>query len=240
MQDDWSGIAARRRQQIEGGADLTFTKVFSPLYQGVVDRLRFTSLVEVGCGTGHLSRQLSRGVERAYALEPSAAMHGVATEVLHGSGVVLLPAKVEEFQPDEPFGCVISHLCAHTTADLDGFVRACRQLLTESGTFVFSIPHPCFWNDYQQYFRKDQFDYVSDRFTYATLTISLDRESQMPGVPFHHRPLSRYVSAISAAGLYLQQFEEVFPTPEIQALYPEPWKRPHYCVFYTSPQRVGT
>ena len=231
MLDSWSAMAPLRREQIDSGQDITFNKVFLPFYRGLIADLRCSSIIEVGCGTGHLAKELSRMVKQTYAVEPSPGMHTIAADVLRDSNVTLTHTSVEQYQPDERFDCVVSHLCAQAVSDLNGFFGSCAGLLKNDGRFIFSIPHPCFWNDYQPYFNGNDFDYTVEQFTKATLTISLDRGSKLPGIPFHHRPLSRYIDVIVASGLRIQRLYEIFPSKDIQLLYPDLWKRPHFCVF---------
>ena len=234
MPDSWSAMAGQRREQIDSGRDITFTNVFLPFYRNLVTDLGCNSIIEVGCGTGHLAKELSRTVQRTYALEPSPGMHAVASEVLRDSGVELINRAVEGYATKERFDCVISHLCAQTVSDLNRFLQSCGGLLEPNGCFIFSIPRPCFWNDYQPYFEVDGFDYMKEQFTNATLTISLDRASKMPGIPFHHRPLSNYISAIAASDLEIRKFDEILPTDSVQRLYPKRWERPHFCVFQST------
>lgn len=231
MEDSWSEMAPLRREQIESGRDITFNKVFVPFYVKLIAALRCNSIVEVGCGTGHLAKNLSTMVERTYAVESSPGMHAVATDVLRDSGVVLIHSSVERYDAQERFDCVISHLCAQAVSDLTNSLRGCVRLLKDDGRLIFSIPHPCFWNDYQPYFESNDFDYTAEQFANATLTISLDRDSKMRRIPFHHRPLSYYIDAIVASDLRIRKFDEIFPTADVQRLYPARWKRPHFCVF---------
>jgi len=237
MLDSWSAMAPQRREQIESGRDITFNNVFVPFYRNLVANLRCKSIVEVGCGTGHLANELAGMVERVYALEPSVGMHAVAAEVLRNSKVILLHNAVEQYQAEKPFDCAVSHLCAQSVSDLDGFLKGCTRLLTDEGHLVFSIPHPCFWNDYQPYFSSNPFAYTVEQFTTATLTISLDRDSKMAGIPFNHRPLSRYIEVIAECGFAVDRFHEIFPAADVQLLYPKPWERPHFCVFQTTRRR---
>jgi ubiquinone/menaquinone biosynthesis C-methylase UbiE len=230
-------MAPRRREQIESGQDITFSKVFVPFYRSLVLGMRCNSIIEVGCGTGHLAKEFSQIAERVYALEPSVGMHSIAADVLRDSRVTLVHNSVEQYQATEQFDCAVSHLCAQAVTDLSAFLKGCTGLLNSNGQLIFSIPHPCFWNDYQRYFNSQGFDYTVEQFTVATLTISLDRESQMTEIPFNHRPLSRYVEVISQCGFAVDRFHEIFPTADVQSLYPKPWERPHFCVFQSNRRR---
>jgi SAM-dependent methyltransferase len=205
--------------------------VFVPYYSAVLADLRCQSLVEVGCGTGNLSKHMAGFIPIVYALEPSPGMYRIAAKVLDKSCVRLTKSKLENYDPGRKFSCVISHLCVHVVPHFEAFLGNCANLLARDGTLIFSIPHPCFWNEYQAYFDPKHFDYVTAKFTFATLTISKDRSERMTGLPFHHRPLSQYVDAIARLGLRICKFDEIYPSRKIQLLYPAPWKRPHFGVF---------
>lgn len=72
MPHRWSNSAELRRKQIESGRDITFNHVFAPT--DLVDRLSDLSphsVIEIGAGTGHLSRALSDSGFSVTAIEPS-------------------------------------------------------------------------------------------------------------------------------------------------------------------------
>lgn len=232
MPERWNKAAALRREQIESGLDITFNKVFVPYFLKLVGTFEPKSILEVGCGTGHLAAKLATRVSYFEALEPSLGMHNVSLDVLSQSKVQLHKKSVEDFRTERKFDMVISHLCSHVVADIDAFFRACSSLVSANGLFVFSLPHPCFWNNYKEYFPKEEYRYATEQFTSAQLKITKDPNRPIEGVPFHHRPLGRYVSALHKAKMALSHLEEIVPSKTVQNLYGEEWRFPRYCVFH--------
>lgn len=234
MPQRWSKAAALRREQIESGLDITFNRVFVPYFVALTKATRPKRILEVGCGTGHLSARLATMCPHVEALEPSPGMHDVAKEVLCNSGVNLHATAIEAFRPEHPFDIVFSHLCGHVVADIDRFCQACSRAVANDGSFVLSLPHPCFWNDYREYFPRSDYRYNVEQFCTASLTITKDRTRPMEGLPFHHRPLGRYVSALRECGMGLTRLEEIVPAKAVQELYGSEWRFPRYCVLHAT------
>jgi len=233
MPSGWDTFAETRRIQIESGKDLTFSQVFLPYYLNLIKELRPVSLLEVGCGTGHLSAALSSHVRTAVAIEPSAGMHTVAESVLQKKNVQLLRLRAEEYRGQNTFDLVISHMCLQLVDNIEGFVSSVHALMGTESHFVFAIPHPCFYNEYKRFFQTSEYQYMRELTKTVSFTVTKDPKTQISGVPYCHRPLSRYFSVLKACNLYVVDFDETFPEAEIQSLYGAEWNSPRYCVFHT-------
>lgn len=232
MFHDFSHAAKVRRTQIEEGRDLTFSQVFLPYWRDVLVNNSPQSVLEVGCGTGHLAKSLFSLTDEFVALEPSPGMYREASEVLTGTSINLRNEALEFFETKAPFRLTFAHLCAQTIPDLARFLNSCASTLSCEGLLVFSIPHPCYWNDYREYFSPDTFRYTEELETFATLEISNDPSNKIANIPYYHRPIGRYVAGINKVGLVIEKLDEIFPTEAIQKLYPKPWSKPRYCVFH--------
>ena len=233
MPHRWNKAAALRREQIETGLDITFNHVFVPYFIDCAQTYRPNKLLEIGCGTGHLAARLAKVVPHVEALEPSPGMHSEAKGVLGGASVALHHISAEEFRSSQRFDLVVSHLCGHVVADIDRFCQACANLINESGTFVFSLPHPCFWSDAKEDFPKPECCYTQEQFAHITLKITKDPSRAIEGVPFHHRPVGRYISALHKVGMALTRLDEIVPTKSVQALYGQKERGfPRYCVLH--------
>jgi SAM-dependent methyltransferase len=237
MHHQWNKAAILRRDQIESGKDITFNRVFIPHYRNCIKIENPNSILEVGCGTGHLAAKLLELCPDIEALEPSPGMHTVAQEVLAGSNVTLHNVSVEAYKAHRRFDIVLSHLCAHVIEDVEPFFRACATLLAPGGTFIFSLPHPCFWNEYRNVFQRNKYRYILESFALTSLYITKDPTNPIEGVPFYHRPLSRYIEALNKCGFALKSLDEIFPSKEIQAEYGSRWRFPRYCVLHAVPYR---
>lgn len=238
MRHTWDQAAKLRQEQIESGKDITFSNVFLPYYRDLVLALKPASVLEIGCGTGHLALDLNKYISRFDALEPNAGMFNVATDVLKGTSVHVEKCRIEDYRL-HTYDLIISHLCTQMVEELVTFFNATARFLREKSVFVFSIPHPCFWNKYKQFFRTDDYKYIVEQYKEVTLTITKDPGQPIEQVPYYHRPLNSYFKALGKARLCVVNLDEIYPDKEVQMLYGALWEEPRYCVFYTRTSRVG-
>ncbi|WP_084031841.1 class I SAM-dependent methyltransferase [Desulfonatronum lacustre] len=232
MPNRWDGFASIRQNQIESGKDLTFSKVFLPYYNDLVKELCPESLLEVGCGTGHLSVNICSNISTAVAIEPSEGMYAVAEQVVKESCVQLFCLRVEEYRCPHPFDLIISHMVLQLVDNLDLFIESVANFMEKESQFVFAIPHPCFYNNYKLFFDSSEYKYMCEIKKTISFSITNDPNKIISGVPYCHRPLSQYFSVLKKFGFYVVDFKEIFPDQEIQSLYGVDWKFPRYCVFH--------
>lgn len=230
MLDHWGGVAEIRRNQIEAGLDITFSDVFIPIFVRMIEQYHPKKVLEVGAGTGHLALEICPRVGDLTAIEPSFGMYQVAVGVLSRSNVQLFQAEINELPESERYDMVYSHLVAHCVSDFAELLRAVFARLSRDGVFVFSIPHPCFFNEYKKLFGAD-YRYMSPISGNISFSITKDPAREISDVPYCHRPLSFYINEIISSGLVLGRFEEVVPSNEIERKYGSPWLTPRYCMF---------
>ena len=230
MPHRWCNSANLRRQQIESGLDLTFNEVLKPAFTKFITGLNPKSILEVGAGTGHLSKELSQYNFEITAIEPSSGMYKVAADVLSGTNVNLINRTLFDLPLTKKYDLVFSNLVAHIVDNLDSFLLSIAIHLDSSGYLLFSIPHPCFYNEYKQFFGCD-YNYMRSVSKNVTFNITKDPDNNISDVPYNHRPLSTYINCIAQSGFSLGYFEEIYPDEEIQRKYGTPWKSPRYCIF---------
>lgn len=225
----WCKSAYIRKSQIESGKDITFEKVLKPF---IIDRIKgssYSSILEIGAGTGHLAKEVYQICRNITAIEPSEGMFAVAEKVLEKTNITLLNTKVEDLDECIKFQFAYSNLVLHTIENISSALQKIISLLTKNGIFLFSIPHPCFYNNYKNFFKN--FVYIDERFEEVSFNITRDKKNKIENVPYYHRPLSMYINSIIKSGLNLLEFCEVFPEAEIQKLYGKMWETPRYCFF---------
>lgn len=232
MPTRWSDAAVIRRRQIETGIDITFCKVFIPYYTNLLETKQPNSVLEVGCGTGHISLLLTHHSKTTYSLEPSPGMYAIAREVLKGTNVVLHNCTLKQFQLPCKFDLILSHLVLQVIDDLGVFLSTVKEYLLPSSLFVFSLPHPCFYNNYKRFFQQNEYSYMLQMSKEINFAITKEPDQQIAGVPYHHRPLSVYFNLLERNGLCVRKFDEIFPSREVQRQYGSEWREPRYCVFH--------
>lgn len=230
MPHRWCNSAKIRREQIESGVDLTFNEVFKPLMVNRVSNLSPKKILEVGAGTGHLSKELSSLGFSVTAIEPSLGMYHVAQEVLEKTSVKLINCTSFELDNQSLYDASFSHLVAHVVDDLISFFESVGKQLETGGHFIFSIPHPCFYNEYKKFFG-EEYNYMIPMTKNVSFTITNDSNNLISGVPYHHRPLSEYINSLVKSGFAIDGFDETYPDDEIQKKYGAKWETPRYCVF---------
>lgn len=95
MSSPWDIFASLRRNQIESGKDLTFSRVFVPLFKELIGSLNPDSILEAGVGTGHLALELQGLSARYVGVDPSNGMIGEARDVLRDKKVELFNSTLE-------------------------------------------------------------------------------------------------------------------------------------------------
>lgn len=103
-----------------------------PYPEGVVERLRSAaSVLEMGCGTGELSRRLAPTAERVEAVDPSGVMLAMAQSLPGGDAPNLhwTQSTAEEFGYADRYDCILTPLSLHWMdwdVVLPQFARALR------------------------------------------------------------------------------------------------------------------
>lgn len=210
MPHRWCNSARIRREQIESGADLTFNEVFKPLIISRIKGLRPSRVLEVGAGTGHISIELFKLGFSVTAIEPSLGMYFIAKDILSSTDVKLVNCTSIDLECDTIYDVAFSHLVAHVVDDLSAFFRSIGKHLKKNGYFIFSIPHPCFYNDYKRFFG-GEYNYMVPMKKNVSFTITKDLKNIISGVPYHHRPLSEYFNKLAEAGFVIDNFDETYP-----------------------------
>ncbi|WGW00007.1 class I SAM-dependent methyltransferase [Vibrio sp. YMD68] len=230
MPHRWCNSAIIRREQIESGIDITFNEVFKPLLVSHIKNLRPNCILEVGAGTGHISYELFKLGFSVTSIEPSLGMYQVAQDVLSSTDVRLVNCTSFELEPDTFYEVAFSHLVAHVVDDLSTFFESIGQHIEKNGHFIFSIPHPCFYNEYKGFFGAE-YSYMVPITKNVSFTITKDPKNVISEVPYHHRPLSEYFNKLVELGFAIDGFDEIYPDSDIQEKYGTKWETPRYCVF---------
>ena len=115
---------------------------------------------------------------------------------------------------DGSFAAVVACLVFEHIETMDEAIAEVGRVLEPGGRFLFLLNHPLLqtpgsgWIDdtilEEQYWRLGPY-LVEDQ--------SLEEVEKDIWIPFIHRPLSRYVNAMAAAGLYVTHMDEPTPPP---------------------------
>jgi len=171
-------------------------------------------VLDVGCGTGYLSRKLHERRADVIGIDFSEKMIEVAREKAPS-----LDFRVESCTDlgsveDGSIDVITANYVLMDTADLDGTMKAFYRVLKSGGVAIVIFSHPCFPQS-RATVGEDSIQYCWD-FPYFEQRKCIDppwRHFTSEFIWFH-RPLSDYWKAFKAAGFDVVDFEEPRVTEE--------------------------
>ena len=207
---EWERHAAWWQEGFTAGADPEYVEQIVPLAS---EHLRGASAVlDVGCGEGQIARlAYDVGASRVVGVDPTWAQLTEARRRGGSVGYCRAQAAGLPF-PSSSFDAVVACLVFEHIDAVDDAVAEVGRVLKPGGHFVFFLNHPLLqtpgsgWIDDrildEQYWRIG---------AYLVEDSGLEEMDKGVFIPFVHRPLSRYVNAMAAAGLFIERMEEPAP-----------------------------
>ena len=207
--DHWERTAGWWQDEFTDGADPEYEEQILPMAAEHLAGAR--RVLDVGCGEGQVSRHTERHGGRAIGVDPTWAQLVVARDRAGGPAYLQAVADGLPFA-DASFDAVIACLVFEHIADADTAISEVARVLAPAGRFVFFLNHPLLqtpnsgWIDdhilMEQYWRIGP---------YLVEDTTMEEVAKGIVLPFVHRPLSRYVNALAANGLFLTRMEEPAP-----------------------------
>lgn len=209
----WEAHADWWQAGFTDGADPEYEEQILPL--AAVHLLGARRVLDIGTGEGQLARLAARDNPAAtvVGIDPTWAQVTTARAKAGGPAYARAEAAALPF-PDRSFDTVVACLVFEHITDVDRALAEVGRILRPEGRFLFFLNHPLLqtpgsgWIDDrildEQYWRIGP---------YLREDTTLEEVERGVFVPFVHRPLSRYVNAMAAAGLLVTHMEEPVPPP---------------------------
>jgi len=225
---EWENIAKLRAEQIEHGKDLSFTFILVPCIFELSKHSDFTSVIDVGCGAGFLTKDLARKSRHIVGIDMGRENIDIAKERF--SNIEFINSTIEDYAFNLKTPCYtlsIVNMSLMTTLYLDKVLESIARILKSGGHLIFTITHPCFWPFYWGYAFENWFDYKKEIPIEATFKISLETSQGL--VTTHiHRPLEQYVFSLLKTGFIIDQISEPMPDRDLEVKYPSRWLYPRF------------
>ena len=207
----WETHAGWWQAAFTEGADAEYTEQIVPL---AAEHLAgAASVLDVGTGEGQLARVAAAGRARVVGVDPSWGQLAEARRRGVGPGYVRAEAVALPF-PDGAFDAVLACLVFEHIDGMDRAIAEVGRVVRPGGRFLFFLNHPLLqvpgsgWID--DHILEEQYWRIGP---YLVEDNSLEEVDKDVFLPFVHRPLSRYVNAMAAAGLLVTRMEEPAPPP---------------------------
>lgn len=230
----WDRVASDRDHQIRSGQDVSYTHVLVPTVYKLAAGCDWRRVLDVGCGSGALTERLASDAAEVHGVDLSRRSLAIAdASPTRPGNARYTNASVEAFADQysgRRFTLAVANMVLQDTPTLPSTVDAIGRLLTKGGALVGTITHPCFWPAYWGYADAPWFAYADEIAVEAPFRISSSRTAL--GVTTHyHRPLSRYLASLHAAGLSVEALLEPMPPRAVLRLYPRAWRYPRFLAF---------
>jgi len=214
-------------QAAESGGDLQ-RYVVAPALLSMLGGLSGKHVLDLCCGAGYLSRRLATMGAHVTAVDASARLIGIASEISRRENhcinyVVAEPTDLSAIE-DSVFDDIICNMGLMFVRDLPGTVAELARLVKLGGRFVFSVLHPCFCMPDACWVSSDDprplYRIVDNYFTEGWHVSETSPGVRGDKVRVKHRTLSTYVNALSARGFNVRRIAEPRPPAEIITIKP--------------------
>jgi len=218
----WEDVSGWWQEHFTDGVDPEYEEQILPLAVEAVGPAR--RVLEVGTGEGQVARVLAAaGVPVVVGLDPTNAQ--IVEAERRGGGPVYVRGGADSLPyADGAFDSVVACLVFEHIDGVDDAIAEVARVLEPGGRFVFFLNHPLLqtpgsgWIDDQMLDPPEQYWRIGP---YLVEAESIEQVTKGVHIRFVHRPLSRYVNAMAAHGLFVERMEEPAPPAGFLALAPE-------------------
>ncbi len=231
IREEWDKNAEARHAQLVSGIDISHDRILIPQLLQALGPIDGRTGLDVGCGSGVLTRILAAKGASMVGVDLSLKMIEIAKRESRGfSNAVFHSSSLESYarrSPSDSVDFVVVNMAFNCVVDLGAVIEGIAKTLRKDGDLVFTVAHPFFWKSYRGLDAPGTPYHVPHSLRMPFI-ISLDKASLPAETTYFHRPLELYSSLLRRAGFVIQKIKELMPPPEVESLYPDKWKFPRF------------
>lgn len=203
----WDENVIIRASDLEDATDKSYHNLIMPW---VVEKVKSNTaaqntIIDIGCGCGYLTNAIYQtGRDKIIGVDISSASIAYAKEKY--PHIHFWCEDICDLKEMREFDLCLAVMVLNNMPNIYDFFESARNLLTDEGSLILVIPHPCFWP--AQHLKNKEFDYSRERayeFTFATQ----GRNDYSSTVFYFHRMLETYLHCIEENGFFIKDFHEI-------------------------------
>ena len=209
LKEQWNDIAEIRFNQQRSGSDLSYVKYLKPAIIELLGAKKYTHILDLGCGNGDLTKELSKYSNSIIGLDFSHKNIELAKSYNHSSNIQYVCDDAGEYLSGiNAFDLIVANMFLQHYQDLPGIIEKIYNNLTSNGRFIFTITHPVYWSKYWGYENEPWFDYKKEIIIEAPFKISSEKITNKNTIHFH-RPLEMYIDNLQRVGFNIEMSKDI-------------------------------
>lgn len=216
--EEWDEIGPIRHSLIISGKDISFSKILVPYIKRCIPK-EALSILDAGCGTGDLTKEISDGPRTLTGVDISPKSIEIAKGSNSSKNILYVNDSIEKFcnSTEDCFDVCVANMLFMDTPDYVECIKSIKGCLSENGVLIFTILHPFFFE-----FNRGNFNNIFD---YSVRNIVVDEfkvtSAERSGKfrSHWHRPIEFYVTKLASAGFRIKSLSELTPPKSIAEQY---------------------
>ncbi|VHO03477.1 class I SAM-dependent methyltransferase [Candidatus Rhabdochlamydia sp. T3358] len=212
----WEDLGSWWDASVEDGDYFHQAFVF-PTIEKLLDLQGREIVLDAGCGNGALARRMEKKGSKVFGVDFSSTLIKQArkrsSDISYQEMDLTNEVQLLQLAKNQSFDRIVCSMVLHDMSNIHPFFESLRLLMKPKGSFIFSIPHPCF-NSPLVLFEPTGCITVKD---YIHLKTSKLRSK--PGQPIEqlvfHRPIREYFNILLRHGMVMTGFEEPCVAPKL-------------------------
>jgi SAM-dependent methyltransferase len=201
----WDQAADRYAASIGGPDDRIYAMLRDALWDSLGLDLSGLDVLDLGCGHGWLSAHLANAGGRVRGIDGSEALLAHARRLAPMIEFIRADLTKGTLPTDRDYDRIVAHMVLMDLPVLDPILAFVRRVLKPAGRFVFTMPHPCFFN------YKTRTDPETGQLYCGVSDYLLAAEwwvETYGGHQHYHRSLTFYIDALRRHSLAVTRFYE--------------------------------
>lgn len=232
---EWDDISQLRYMQISEKKDLSYEYILKPYFLEILKEYDSKRIVDLGCGTGNLTYELSKISEVTVGLDLSEESIGIARRCFGNKQekITFINQSIEKFGSTYsgiPFTIAVANMTFMDVLNIEEAFSSIKNILSKNASLIFSITHPCFWPKYRGYENEEWFNYKKETIVEADFQISLDKNG--PITTHLHRPLEKYIKCLFENGFVVEKIVEPVNSVKVAEMYPNKVDYPRFMIIH--------